>query len=206
MSRLVIAGAGNLGREVASWWLAENAADLLSTVAFIDDTPGIRGEVDVPVIGVISRSALRDDDAVLVAIADCMARSRVAARVLEAGRRAAYFSRDSSISRHVRFGYGAIVMPGARISVAARIGDGVVINCNSTIGHDVVIGDWVTISSQVDICGRVTIGNRVFIGSGARIMPGLMIGEDAHIGAGSVVLKDVAAGEHVFGVPARKIT
>jgi acetyltransferase-like isoleucine patch superfamily enzyme len=53
--------------------------------------------------------------------------------------------------------------------------------------------------------GSANLGRRVFIGSNAAIAPHAVVEDDAYVGVGSVVLKRVAAGEKVFGNPAREI-
>ncbi len=104
-----------------------------------------------------------------------------------------------------------------------HLGEGVFLNFNCVI-LDVVevrIGDRTQIAPGVQILtadhprdaatrasglefGRpITIGRNVWIGAGALILPGVTIGDDALVGAGSVVTRDVAAGQTVFGNPAR---
>lgn len=105
---------------------------------------------------------------------------------------------------------------------------------NIVIGEDTIVGDHcfldgraklkigshTAIASQVLIYNSqhdvddpgfkaiekpVEIGDYVFIGPRAIILPGMKIGRGAIIAAGAVVTKDVAPGEIVGGVPARKI-
>jgi maltose O-acetyltransferase len=53
--------------------------------------------------------------------------------------------------------------------------------------------------------GRVRIGRGAFIGAGSTILPGVTIGDSAIVAAGSVVSRDVAPGDLVGGVPAKRI-
>jgi acetyltransferase-like isoleucine patch superfamily enzyme len=71
------------------------------------------------------------------------------------------------------------------------------------VAHDAVIGAWTQLHCHVDITGGVSLGEGVTVGSHATILPGVRVGDGAVIGSGAVVMRDVAAGETVFGVPAR---
>ena len=57
----------------------------------------------------------------------------------------------------------------------------------------------------VVLSGHVRVGADVHIGTGAMVAQNISIGRGALVGAGSVVLDDVAEGEFVAGVPARRI-
>jgi putative colanic acid biosynthesis acetyltransferase WcaF len=50
----------------------------------------------------------------------------------------------------------------------------------------------------------IHVGTRAFVGARAFVMPGVTIGAGAIVGAGSIVTRDVAAGETVWGNPARR--
>ncbi|MCI0832350.1 MAG: UDP-N-acetylglucosamine diphosphorylase/glucosamine-1-phosphate N-acetyltransferase, partial [Chloroflexi bacterium] len=52
---------------------------------------------------------------------------------------------------------------------------------------------------------RTVIEDGAFIGSDTMLVAPLRIGRGAVTGAGSVVTKDVAAGEQVAGVPAKRL-
>ncbi|MDF5939817.1 transferase [Pseudomonas aeruginosa] len=55
------------------------------------------------------------------------------------------------------------------------------------------------------LAGYVKVGDRAVINSGAMIARDVSIGEDAVVGMGAVVFKDVAAGQTVVGNPAQVI-
>jgi maltose O-acetyltransferase len=65
--------------------------------------------------------------------------------------------------------------------------------------HDVDAPDFKAIEKPVEI------GDYVFIGPRSIVLPGIKIARGAIIAAGAVVTKDVAPGEIVGGVPAKKI-
>ena len=200
IKRLVIAGAGSLGRELANW----ARDDIGVRLAFMDDTmPNIDAVDGIPMLGPISGAGLDPADGVIISVASPQAREIIAKRLT--GAQIPIYLDKLTVARGNRIGFGSILFPLAVISVGARIGRHCIINVHSSIGHDVRMGDYCTISSHVDICGHVKLGERVFMGSGSRILPGLCIGNDAVIGAGAVVMRDVPDGETWVGNPARKL-
>jgi acetyltransferase-like isoleucine patch superfamily enzyme len=58
---------------------------------------------------------------------------------------------------------------------------------------------------RLDSVGKVDIRDNVYIGYGVIILPGVTIGPNAIVSAGSVVRSDVAEGDVVAGVPARRV-
>lgn len=93
--------------------------------------------------------------------------------------------KNSTLARGVRMGHFSYVGD-ATIGVDANIGAGTVTcNFDGRAKH------------------RTVIGERVFVGSDSMLIAPVTIGDDAILGAGSVVTRDVAAGDTVFGVPAR---
>ena len=58
---------------------------------------------------------------------------------------------------------------------------------------------------RLDSVGKVDIRDNVFVGYHAIILPGVTIGPNAIVSAGSVVRSDVAEGDVVAGVPAKRV-
>ena len=87
---------------------------------------------------------------------------------------------------------------GSKANPLAYLGD-------ATIGEKSNIGAG-TITCNYDGKNKhaTQIGNNVKIGSDTMLVAPVSVGDGASTGAGSVVTKDVAAGELVVGVPARK--
>jgi sugar O-acyltransferase (sialic acid O-acetyltransferase NeuD family) len=187
--RIVIVGAGALGREIAQWARRDGA----DRIVFLDDTTA-----NEHVIGTVESYERLPGDEVLIAIADPKARQAVAGRI-----QAASFIAASVTCGDCSIGLGSLLLPHALVSAAAVLGEGCILNTYSSIGHDVVVGDYCTFSSYVCLAGRVKVGNRVMFGTGAKVLPGVSIGDDAIVGAGAVVVKDVPDSVTVFGVPAR---
>jgi serine acetyltransferase len=58
---------------------------------------------------------------------------------------------------------------------------------------------------KLDSVGKIDIRDNVYIGFGAIILPGVTIGPNAIVSVGSVVRSDVAEGDVVAGVPAKRV-
>jgi acetyltransferase-like isoleucine patch superfamily enzyme len=87
-----------------------------------------------------------------------------------------------------------------------RLGNNVRLSNCSVFGHD---GSVNMINRafglHLDSVGKVDILDNVYIGYGAIILPGVTIGPNAIVSAGSVVRSDVAEGDVVAGVPAKRV-
>lgn len=191
--RVVIIGAGALGRELMQWIRHDGRTE---EIAFLDDTSEA-----ATVIGTLAEYQRRPGDQVMIAIADPAGREKVAQQLAAV---AGFISALATVGT-CEIGDGSLLLPHCLISADAKVGACTIVGCYSSIGHDVELADFCTLSSHVDLTGRVKVGQRVFFGSGARALPGVTIGDDAVIGAGAVVVRDVAAGMTVFGNPARQV-
>lgn len=193
--RLIIAGAGNLGRELFGWLEPE----LTTCCVFIAD--GEDPEVATP----IDEFAAQPEDRFIVAIADCTARELITQRLHAKGIAPVTWVHSTHVTAGARIGAGSMLMPFSLTSTNVKMGRGTLLNCYASCGHDVTLGSFCTVSAHVDLCGHVTVGDRVFFGSGARVIPGVTIGNDARIGAGAVVMRNVAPGVTVYGHTAKAL-
>lgn len=104
-------------------------------------------------------------------------------------------------------GENCYIEPYAEIQDRAyiRIGNNVRINNCTILGHD---GSVNMINRafglRLDSVGKIDIRDNVYIGFGVIILPGVTIGPNAIVSAGSVVHSDVAEGDVVSGVPAKR--
>ena len=205
-----IVGAGDFGRECASW---AKAYSLLSGVPFagfladdatsLDTHPHYRPGV----VGPASAHAPREGAVYVMAISDPRAKLTVADILTSRGARFVTVIHPSAIlADHVTLGDGVVVCPNVVISCDTRILDFVAINLGSTVGHDVRIGRGATVSAHVDLTGHVTVDEGAFLGSHAVVLPKGRVGAYARVGAGSVVLRSVKPGVTVMGVPARQVS
>jgi acetyltransferase-like isoleucine patch superfamily enzyme len=122
---------------------------------------------------------------------------------------------DTKIGTFVEIQKNAVVGRRCKISSHTFICEGVTVEDDVFVGHGVMFindrhpratadgklqteADWTVVPTVVK--------RGASIGSGAAILCGITIGEHAMIGAGAVVTRDVAPGETVAGVPARRLS
>ena len=204
--RLIIAGGGDLGREVAGWVATEESD---SCLCFIDEKrEAMRaGGRDIECLGKISEYQPEARDQVLVAIAGVAARRRVSEVLAQKNCEFTGFIHKSAIvSGSANIGEGCIVMPHTVVSDNATIGRFCIVNCLTSIGHDVDIGEFVTISSHVDVTGHCSVASDSLLGSGAVVLPGKKIGRNAVVGAGSVIYRSVGDNITVYAPPAKRLS
>lgn len=209
MKDLYLIGAGGCGREVLNMILDVHAIQgpKWNIKGFLDDTENpLSGKVcDYSVVGTIRDYTPKPNDALLMCIADPIAKKKL---VHELKAKGAFF--DSFISpwiyagRHNTIGEGTIIFSGFSMSVNITIGNFVTL-LNCSLGHDAQVGDYSTISTNCGLMGNSKVGKNVFLGDGARIAPNVTVGDNAYVCMGSIVLKNVEAGDKVLGNPARVI-
>ena len=207
MKRLIIIGAGGFGREVCAWAKqSPQCGKDWQIQGFLDDNTDALSNFNppLPVIDSIQNYSIQSDDLFLCAIGSPHSKKTVCTKILQKGGQFLSLIHPSLIKGdNVTIGTGVIICPGVILTSNIVIKDFATINCGSTVGHDVSIGNWSTLSALCDVTGGCSLDDSVFVGSHSSIIPGKHLKEGAFIGAGSVVISDVAAGNTVFGSPAR---
>lgn len=205
--RIVVYGAGGLGREVLQLVRDTKCLEGAEALGFVDD--GVEAGTirsGAPVLGDIGYfDAVSDPLSVVFGIADPGAKERLYTRLKgnpllsfpSVVHPRALIRADSTI------GEGCVLIADSHISVNVRLGKCVLINDAATVGHDVTIGDFSSVMPQAAVSGSVEIGDRCLIGVGALIRQGLRVGRDAVVGMGSVVLRDIPDGAKAWGNPAK---
>jgi UDP-2-acetamido-3-amino-2,3-dideoxy-glucuronate N-acetyltransferase len=214
--RLVILGAGALGREIAEAVRAVNAVrPQWELVGFLDDAAGsdqlgLEAGLDAPVLGTFAEAKGFTDEQFVLAVANPRAprlRAEVAARLdIDDDRYATVVHPAASIAASTRIGAGSVLLAGVVTTADVEIGRHVLAMPNTVFTHDNRIGDFTSFGAGVLVAGRTTIGAQAYVGAGAKIRENLTVGTGALVGMGSVVTTDIPDDEVWAGVPARPFT
>ncbi|ESK56749.1 acetyltransferase [Acinetobacter tjernbergiae] len=202
MNKLIIIGAGGMGREVA--WLARRCNRKI--VGFLDDTIEKQNLVfnEVPVLGLVESYEKYLDCDFILGIGNPRAREKIINNVLKKVKNfATLVDPTALIGENVNLGEGVIIGAGSILTLDIKVGNHVIININTTISHDVIIKDYVTIAPNVALSGNIEVGKLVEIGTNAAVREKLHINNGAMIGMGAVVTKDISNNKIVIGNPAK---
>ena len=207
LKKLIIVGAGDMGRELLQWCKEINAAQQKwEIVGFIDDDVSALDPYacDYPIIGAISDYEPSSNEVFALGIAGPAAKERVVETLKAKGAKFTQVIHPRALlSDYTNVGEGVVMYPNVIMGPNTTVGNFATLLSGG--GHDVVIGDYSTVSSLCDLCGHVEIGRKAFIASHVSVIPGKKIGDEAYVGAGSIVIRNVKAGARVFGNPARQI-
>lgn len=215
MERLVIVGAGGLGREVAHLveTIRAKGAVQWTLAGFIDDDPELHGAsiLGYPVVGGIevveTPGASVEADAYAIAVGNARVRRHLADTMARSALQPATLIHPTvEVHRSVHIGPGSIICKGVALTVNIHIGPHVIVNLNSTIGHDATVEGFATLHPGTHLSGNTCVGEACEVGTGAVALPGIGLGAGARVGAGAVVTKDIPPGTTVAGVPARPMS
>ncbi|NUU60942.1 hypothetical protein [Paenibacillus agri] len=208
--RLVIVGAGVLGKQVWCWANDTpcNSKDWDSVVFINDEIENAQKELynsNIPglIISTIDDYAPQCNDVCICAIVQPKRKLNVVEQLEKEGAEFInIFHPTAIIGKGCRLGTGIILCPYTVLTVNVTLGSHVIVDIASSIGHDSKIGEGVTIDSHCDITGYCEIQRGSFIGAGTSVLPNSIVEENAEVCAGSVVLKKVRANRMVIGNPA----
>lgn len=207
MTSLIIVGSGGLTRKILHKLRQINdQEERYIILGVLDDNKDnyekIKDKVDY--LGTIKDHEVNTEARYVLGVSDPKLKEKLATLLKDKGATfETLIDPRADLGDDVTFGEGCLIFTPHIIDCGATFGDFVTV-MGSTISFDAKIGDYSTLTGFANTT-TATLGKRVYVGSHAVILEGLHIGDDAHIGAGSIVLKDVAAGEQVFGVPARNL-
>ena len=112
----------------------------------------------------------------------------------------------AQLSQHCQIGPGTVICAGVIVNALARVGSNVILNTGCSVDHHCIVEDHAHLAPGVRLGGSVHVGRGVLVGIGATVMPGRTLGDWSRVAAGAVVHRDVASGETVAGVPARRLS
>ena len=211
LKKLIIIGAGGLGREVA--WLVErinHQSPTWNLLGFIDDNPNLHHTIvnGHPVLGGCETLAAYPDAYAVCAVGAPKVRRRIIERIKTMSPSQKFATLlDPTVEKSdtVTIGEGSIVCAHSILTINIHIGDHVIVNLDCKIGHDAVIDDFATVHPSVNISGDVHVGEGAELGTGTRIIQRTAIGRDAVVGIGSVVVNDIPGDCVAVGCPARAV-
>lgn len=210
MSRVIVVGAGDFGREVAAWARDDSQFLRSDQVWFIDDNSGALGgypSLSERLLGPITGFIPNHDDRLLLGISDPTTKRSLVAAMQEVGLSfTTYIHSSVLVADSAQIGQGSILCPNVIVSSDAKVGKAVTLNLGVTVGHDAVVGDYSSLMSHVDVTGFVSVGEGCFLGSHATVIPHVTVEAGAIVGAGSVVIRRVRQHSTVFGIPARQVS
>lgn len=211
MKKLVIIGAGGLGREIIDTVKRINLQNpTYEILGFIDDNRELEGVKVNETVVLGNKEWLKafseiEEIYAVIAIANYTFKKEIVQFLGGSVQWENIIDPSALISNYAKIGMGNIIQPFSVVGPNTEIGNHVVINLRTNIGHDACIEDFVSIMSTCDITGGVQIKEAAYIATSVAIVPGVTIGTEAFICAGAVVLKDVEDRTKVIGYPAKRI-
>lgn len=209
LTKIVIAGAGGLGREVLATIRACNGVRKeWNVLGFLDSDKRLAGAKvgGVAVLGGDEwcRSNNHDSVRFICAIGNTKARFHAVEKLSSMNCQfTSVVHPDVRIPESVHVGVGTVIMAGTQFTSDASIGSHVVIYLNCSITHDVSVDDFCLIPSGCNLSGASVLETGVQLGTGVSVLPRRRIGAWAIIGAGSVVTSDIPANSTAVGIPCR---
>jgi len=210
MKKVVIIGAGCLGREIL--WLLEDSAARgakIKVAGFIDDSAAKQGKTisSAKVLGPLSwLKSKRGQYQAVIAVGSPAQKRQIAQKLKSFGVKLFTVVHQSCVTgKGSSIGEGSVIFPQVVLSVNVKIGRCVLLNPGITLSHDVEIGEFSLLGSGAHLAGQVKVGAECEIGTGASIRPEIRIGARSIVGVGAAVVKDLPAGIVAVGVPARPL-
>ncbi|TGE07872.1 acetyltransferase [Hymenobacter fodinae] len=211
LPRLVIVGAGGLGREVLMLARQINEAHLTwNILGFYDDrvpaTPTIHG---LPYLG--SSAALNatiEPLHVVIAVGNGRSRATLASHLTSPLLSFATLVHPGVACQpyqQLQLGPGCIISQGCVLTCDIRLGHHVLLNLGCTIGHDAVLEDFCSLMPHANVGGEAYLEQGVYLGTNATVINQVRIGARTIIGAGAVAVRDLPADCTAVGVPAHAI-
>lgn len=202
--RILIYGAGGLGREVAAMMIG---SDTFEPAGFLDDSiPAGKVIHGLKVMGTAEQLRRMDvGQRLVVALGDPILKEQLVRRLASFNVTFQTIVHPGALlqdAQNIRIGDGCIIQAGVIFTTGITLGNHVLVNLNCTVGHDARIETCSSLMPGVNLAGNVSIGESVLIGSGVNVINSVSIGRRTRVGAGAVVIGDLPEGVLAVGVPA----
>ena len=205
-ARILVVGAGGLGREVWQWARAAWPSAAGRIAGFLSADPGLlAGRPGMPpIVGDPDDFSPQPGDGLLLAIGIPAVRRRVAETLRARGAEFLTLVHPTAVvAPSATIGPGTIVCPHAVVSDAARLGRCTLVNYHASVAHDAVTGGFAVLSPYAALGGGARVDDDVFVGLHASVGPRITVGARSKVAANSCALADVPPDSLVLGVPGR---
>lgn len=212
MKKIVIIGAGGLGREVKYLIDDINAVSLnkFELIGYYDDA-FLKGSIiidDLPCLGKIEDLVdCKEDLGVIFGLGGAKIKKETLSKI-EINKNLSYpniIHPNAHITKGVLLGKGNLIAYGCFISCDVEMGDFNFMNTYCAVGHNTVIGNGNIFMPRVQISGDVKIGNDNFLGMSASVIQGKKVGNENIINGFTFLTKSISNNRVYFGVPGKKI-
>lgn len=206
--KVLIVGAGGLGREVHQYALETIDENSFELFGYLDDSPERPTQqgatLALPVVGDVHFHEPKPEHRYIMAIGDPVTRSNVTQTLLAKGATfMALIHPLSYIASSAKVGDGCIVAPFATLGAGAVLEPFTHLHFYASCAHDTRVGPFASFSPYAVANGQSSIGECVFLGTRATVNPAKKVGAFAKVTAGSVVYRDIPADSIADGNPAK---
>ncbi|MCB2379659.1 acetyltransferase [Hymenobacter sp. BT635] len=211
LPKLVIFGAGGLGREVLVLVHQINAVRATWQLAgfFDDQAPASATIHGVPYLGgTEALNSVSEPLQVVIAVGNGRSRASIVQRLTSPLLRFATLVHPAIACQpyqHLQIGEGSIIGQGCILTTDIRLGCHVLLNLGCTIGHDAVLEDFCSLMPHANVGGEAHLETGVYLGTNATVINQVRIGARTIVGAGAVAVRDLPADCTAVGVPATVI-
>lgn len=196
MTRLLIIGGGELGRQVSHWAMTTGRHEIKG---FVDDNMAAGEQTDgYPVLGTVAdvprlfEEGCFDEAFIAIGYMHFQKRRDIYQFLTERGiPLATIIAPQVYVDPTARIGQGVIIYPGTIIDRETVIEDNVLINLRCVVAHNSVIGRHCFLSPNVTVVGFTEIGESCFLGCSCTIADNVKVTDNVVVGAASLIRHDL---------------
>lgn len=207
MKKLVIIGAGGMGRSV--YCIAKGCIGYgteFVVKGFIDDDLSQLDNFEgyPPMLGTIDDYVIEEDDVFVCSIGDTKTKKLLCEKLKARGAKFQTLIHKTAIVRqNAKIGDGCIIADFASVGADCTIGENSLVQTFAIAAHDCKIGNYARIDTHATCVGGVVIEDTATIHTSAVVSHNVVVGEGATVAALSFVIKKVKPGTTVYGNPAK---